>query len=214
VTLPFYEGAHLCEARVRRGSEVAGSLMFIEHEHGFTWLTGTSPPIHDLNASLPITLTRNTVLDYLRFFCRAVHGEQGAFTIFEHGEDLLPLPSAPPDEVAVAEALARPCTIVSEPGDSGRPSGILVDAVVKYSNAIFSARFSVQVKEKESPKKGTGIPGMVEMLDDNPLAANLNVLLEVFKGGIRMLRPQSAEAKALFPPPQPLPTTGTNAATT
>src|SRR5262245_53305079 len=47
-------------------------------------LDGTSTPIHAANELDDLKLTQDTVADYIRFFCFAVHGASGPFIPLEH----------------------------------------------------------------------------------------------------------------------------------
>ncbi len=118
-------------------------------------LNGTSPAIHEVNAHAPIVLTPANVLDYLRFFCFFVRGKDGPFHIVEREDD--PLIPREPQVVRVVSACVRPATFEGW-NDKGH---YRCDAVVYYSNALFFAHFAVQPT------------GMVEMLDDEPIAADL-----------------------------------------
>ena len=133
-------------------------------------LNGTSSPIHEANELAPIHLTSENVLSYLVFFTFFVRGEEGPFHCIEFLDDPLIAEIMSADEEnpdllsarAAVEATIRPLTL-EEIDDQGR---YLCDGVVFYSNAIFAANFAVQPD------------GMVEMLDDEPIAADLPYKLD------------------------------------
>jgi hypothetical protein len=193
--LDFYEAVYLYEARVRRGAECAGYLTFLARAEEYTWLTGTSPPIHELNARLPIRLTTANVLQYLQFFCGAVHAEHGAFTIYDSPERLLPTAAMSRPTRTRARSLAAACTLIDTESAPESASDIFIAAVVKYASGLFKARFRVYAVKTEGSKYG---PGMVEMLEDSALAENLPVLIEVFEGGVRTVRPAALTDKPSF----------------
>ena len=99
-------------------------------------------------------MTEDNVLDYLRFFCFFVRGDEGPFYIAESMDD----PNLPQDMDAttrsVVEGTVRPASYegMNEQGH------FLCSAVVYYSNALFIANFAVQPS------------GMIEMLSDEPIA--------------------------------------------
>ena len=115
-------------------------------------LKGTSPPIHEVNAKVPLKLTEALAPGYLRFFCFFVHGEEGPFHICADTADPL-LPSA---DTGVAEHVEPPRVYGADPNGKFRLS-----ASVFYSNAVFNADFLV------APT------GMIEMLDDRPVIVGL-----------------------------------------
>lgn len=101
-------------------------------------------------------------MEYLRFFCFFVRGEEGPFYIAESMEDP-GMPTEMDDTTrSVIEGTVRPASFegMNEQGH------FLCDAVVFYSNALFIANFAVQPT------------GMIEMLDDEPIAADLPVKID------------------------------------
>lgn len=124
-------------------------------------LNGTSPPLHEVNAKAPIRLSPENVLDYLRFFCFFVHGENGPFHVAEHLDDPL-LPADPMIRKVLAETV-RPARFEGR-NEKGH---YLCNATIYYADALFVADFAVHPG------------GMVEMLDDEPVAADLRGRIEV-----------------------------------
>ncbi|MEZ5815362.1 MAG: hypothetical protein R3E13_11695 [Alphaproteobacteria bacterium] len=160
--LPFYDQVALIRVRDPNWTNPKLNVYYLTDQGNLFRLNGTSPPIHEVNAKAPIKVTEENVLDYLRFFCFFVRGEEGPFYVAETMED----PNMPTemDETtrSVIEGTIRPATFegVNEQGH------YLCDAVVFYSNALFIANFAVQPT------------GMIEMLDDEPIAADLPVRVE------------------------------------
>lgn len=174
--LGFYKDAYLYEARGLIGKKFYGNFTFLVHPDGQTLLNGNSLPIHELNKKRKLDLNEeNNVKEYLRFFCSAVHWKEGAFVIFENKDQLLPLETMQPEDIEKAEKLATPIkTKESETNEADKPW--YMSAMVKYGNAIFETEFKIHRD------------GMVEMLSDKPLAANLDLSVEVFEEGVRNLR--------------------------
>ena len=161
-TLPFYESVALI--RVKDSNWVNKELViyYLTDQGNLFRLNGTSPPIHEVNAKAPIKVNEQNVLEYLRFFCFFVRGEEGPFYIAESMDD----PNMPGgmDETtrSVIEGTIRPASFEGL-NDQGH---YLCDAVVFYSNALFIANFAVQPS------------GMIEMLDDEPIAADLSARID------------------------------------
>jgi hypothetical protein len=125
-------------------------------------LNGTSPPIHEVNGKGFININEGNVLEYLRFFCFFVRGEEGPFLISED----LSNPNLPADmDDATKNAFQNVLRPASFEGKDEK-GNFRCDAVVFYSNALFIANFSVQPG------------GMIEMLDDEPILTDLPIRVE------------------------------------
>ncbi|HBH26977.1 MAG TPA: hypothetical protein DDX54_06205 [Rhodospirillaceae bacterium] len=155
--LPFYEQVVLIRMRDPAWGNPDLTLYHLADEGTPYPLNGTSPPIHEINAKAPIDITEDNVLDYLRFFCYFVRGEEGPFYLAETMDD----PVMPKDMEeatrAVIEGAVRPASYegMNDKGD------FLCDAVVFYSDGLFLANFAVQPG------------GMIEMLSDQRLVEDL-----------------------------------------
>lgn len=172
--LPFYNDAMLYEVVTARGVEHAGSLHFIEHSQGLTFLSGTSPPIHELNANLKIDLRdKPTAQLYLEFFSGAVWGDEGPFRIIHTvGECLEVIPNEFHGELK--EPLNKTVRALWDVAvDTDDEAMWRFCATVSYSNALFVAEFEVFEN------------GMVEMKDDWPVASALPTNRFKFERGLR-----------------------------
>ena len=161
--LPFYERVVLVRVKDPAWTPANLFIYYLTVDGNLYRLNGTSPPIHEVNALAPIKVTEENVLDYLRFFCFFVRGEEGPFLIAEDIDDP-DLPKEMDDQTrSVVEGTIRPCSYegVNEQGY------MLCDGVVFYSNALFIANFAVQPS------------GMIEMLDDEPIAVDLPSKVDV-----------------------------------
>ncbi|MGQ0526621.1 MAG: hypothetical protein ACT4OY_01090 [Alphaproteobacteria bacterium] len=160
--LPFYETVALVRVRDPNWVNRKLNIYYLTDQGNLFRLNGTSPPIHEVNAKAPIRITEENVLDYLRFFCFFVRGEEGPFYVAENMDD----PNMPRDmddtTRSVIEGTVRAPTFegLNEQGH------YLCEAVVFYSNALFIANFAIQPT------------GMIEMLEDEPIAADLPVRID------------------------------------
>ena len=156
-TLPFYESVALIRVKDPNWVNKKMTIYYLTDQGNLFRLNGTSPPIHEVNSKAPIKINEDNVLDYLKFFCFFVRGDEGPFYV---SEDIMD-PNLPQDMDAttksVVEGTIRPASFegMNEQGH------FLCDAVVFYSNALFIANFSVQQS------------GMIEMLNDEPIAGDL-----------------------------------------
>jgi len=160
--LPFYERVVLIRVRDSSWSPKNLNIYYLTLDGSLFRLNGTSPPIHEVNAKAPIKVTEQNVLDYLRFFCFFVRGEEGPFLIAEDMDNPY-LPKNMDDQTRTAiENTIRPASYEGK----NEQGFFLCDGVVFYSNALFIANFAVQPT------------GMIEMLDDDPIATNLTAKVE------------------------------------
>lgn len=160
--LPFYDQVVL--VRVKDPSWAPRNLVvyFLTAQGNLYRLNGTSPPIHEVNAMAPVRITEENVLDYLRFFCFFVRGEEGPFLVAETMDN--PYIPGNMDEKTrtVFQGTLRPATYEGK----NEQGFYLCDAIVFYSNALFIANFAIQPS------------GMIEMLDDDPVAVDLPIKVD------------------------------------
>lgn len=161
-TLPFYETVALIRVKDPNWVNKKMCIYYLTDQGNLFRLNGSSPPIHEVNSKAPVKINENNVLDYLRFFCFYVRGDEGPFYIAEDmSDENLPKDM---DETtrSVISGTIRPASFegMNEQGY------FLCDAVVYYSNALFIANFAIQPS------------GMIEMLNDEPIAGDLNAKVD------------------------------------
>lgn len=185
--------SHLRDEHAKdQASQVSHALVDCYH------LNGTSPPIHEVNAKFGLNFPeirevvedaedhhkRELVLDYLQFFCEFVHGEDGPFYVIHDSCDYIYVrdDTPPADNAAAGQDDSEPESKESSPtanstagykinwhmplppepakftGTEGE--NYRIEACISYARAAFLARFRVQPS------------GMVEMLDDQPVAVD------------------------------------------
>jgi hypothetical protein len=161
--LPFYKNVALVRLRDPNWDPANLNVYYLTHKGELTRLDGTSPPIHMTNAEAPIKVTDDNVLDYLRFFCFFVRGEEGPFLVSET-MDTYGLPQDMDEGTRRAiEGVLRPASYEGKNEDGH----YLCDAIVFYSNALFLSNFAVQPS------------GMIEMMEDDPLVTDLTSRVDV-----------------------------------
>lgn len=155
-SLPFFDHVALLYIRDSRWKPESLSVYFLIDKKGALYrLSGSSEPIHTVNAAVPPILTEHTVRDYIWFFGFFVRGEEGPFLVVEStGDTFFP---KNPDLVKTLQKHIRPIHLTQVNTDGS----FSLDAVVYYSNALFRANFKVHKT------------GVIEMSEDTPLAANL-----------------------------------------
>ena len=161
--LPFYQNVALVRLRDTNWDPSNLCVYYLTHKGELTRLDGTSPPIHMTNAEAPIKVTDDNVLDYLRFFCFFVRGEEGPFLVSET-MDTYGMPQDLDEGTRRAiEGVLRPASYEGK-NDDGH---FLCDAIVYYSNALFLSNFAIQPS------------GMIEMMEDDPLVTDLTSRVDV-----------------------------------
>lgn len=155
--LPFYDQVALVRVKDETWEPSNLVVYYLTSQGKLTRLDGTSPPIHMINAEAPVKVTEENVIDYLRFFCFFVRGEDGPFLIAEDIDDPAMPKGLDAQTQKVIEGTLRPATYEGK-NEQGH---FLCDAIVFYSNALFIANFAVEPT------------GMIQMLDDDPVAADL-----------------------------------------
>lgn len=157
-TLPWYDNAILLRIYDDRWAMPDLVVYYLVHDDNIYRLDGTSPKIHEVNKKAPIKVTEDNVLDYLRFFCFFVRGEEGPFYVLENSDDPFVKAMVISNTVrSVIEGAAAPAEYVGKT-DKGH---FACDVTVYYANALFKAKMEVHPT------------GMIEMLDDEPVAADL-----------------------------------------
>ena len=160
--LPFYDEVAMIRVKDPAWTPRNLFIYYLTHQGKLYWLNGTSPPIHDANEAAPIKITEDNVLDYLRFFCFFVRGEEGPFLIAEDMQDTY-VPKDLDDQTrGVIEDIIRPAAFegINEQGQ------FMCNGVVYYSNALFIANFAVEPD------------GMIHMLDDQAIVGSLPVKID------------------------------------
>jgi hypothetical protein len=158
--LPFYTSIGLVRVNDTAWPSGTGPFWFLAKQGRMFLLDGSSAPIHDANEADPIKISDANSLEYLRFFCYFVHGDEGPFLIVE-SLDHPALDKGKLDESTkkVIEGAIRPAAFEGKTAEGAFEAS----AMVLYGNALFSARFSMTEN------------GMIEMIDDEPVAADLPV---------------------------------------
>lgn len=158
--MPFYTTVALIKVDDKSWAPGTGPFWYLAKQGKMFLLDGTSAPIHDANEADPVKVTEANALDYLKFFCYFVHGDEGPFFVVEQIEHpALDLTKLDGTKRRVIEDALRPAAF-----EGKAASGNLeTSAMILYGNALFAARFSITEN------------GMIEMTDDQPVAADLPI---------------------------------------
>ncbi|MCB9963680.1 MAG: hypothetical protein H6855_06345 [Rhodospirillales bacterium] len=160
-SLPFYNGLAMIRVVDSLWPNKKLRIYYLTEQGNLYRLNGTSPPIHEVNAKGFINVTEENVLEYLRFFCFFVRGEEGPFLISEDIND----PLLPEMDQATRNAFENVLRPASYEGRDEK-GNFRCDAIVFYSNALFIANFSIEPT------------GMIQMLDDEPVLPDIPVRVD------------------------------------
>jgi AAA+ superfamily predicted ATPase len=150
--LPFYQKLELVHVFIAatRSKSPPLSIFALANDKELLVLDGKAAPVHGANRIEELKLKKEEALDYLRFFCFAVRGDDGPFLLFENA-----LPQ-PPDNSPKAAAFNESARKIALETDDAKPP-FTVKARVAYGGAVFKCNFAIQED------------GNVEMLGDEVL---------------------------------------------
>lgn len=161
--LPFYPGenARLVRAKHPDWPAPAYAYWLCDGENLFR-LNGTSPPIHEFNAKQETDFEGISGLQYLKFFCFFVHGDDGPFYILDgRRAAYFPKDLSADDKTRVDACFQSPRRYgVAQDG------AFRISAMIYYANACFVADFLIEVS------------GMVRMQEDWPLIGDLSAVID------------------------------------
>ncbi|MCG8575267.1 MAG: hypothetical protein MI810_10315, partial [Flavobacteriales bacterium] len=151
---PFYRATTLIVATNPAWDSGRLQICYLQRGTDLIRLPGKSPPIHEFNAKFKTKITPRQAQSYLAFFCFFVRGEEGPFLILDR-----PNNAYVPPEIGGSDHMDK-CPPVQLWGTDDR-GYVRASATVFYADALFVADFLIH--------RG----GMVEMVDDQPIAADL-----------------------------------------
>ena len=157
--LPFYAKLRLIWLRATFGRIAVDVFCLWDREAKLLVLDGSSAPVHDANDFEKLALDDATVADYVRLFCFAVRGDEGAFTLLEPGADAeaqsRPFPVSGGRPSPRVTALMKPLALSGRDEEKRH----LVKALVAYDSGVYSAVFAVAGD------------GEITMVSDDPVAS-------------------------------------------
>ncbi len=153
--LPFYRDTLLVEVTNPDWNEGRVRICFLLHADELIRLNGTSPAIHSFNTRIGLKIRKSDALSYLAFFCFFVRGDEGPFFVADRRDSPFI-----PEAVRSADFSdqIRPVRLWGREETTGNWRA---SACVYYSDALFVAHFLIRPG------------GMIEMLADEPVAADL-----------------------------------------
>lgn len=167
--LDFYGSAHLLDIQ-DYSTHPSRKIYAVHHapikenntSHCFTFLDWTNSPIYKLNKKLPVTLSKTSILGYVRFFFHFVSGEHGQFIIVENLEEV-PWREEQPQEAK--RSLSR---FVEPLHEKEIPQGFEVKACMIFKDSLFSCLIDIDrngfVNVREEQFLVEDIPVMEDIL--------------------------------------------------
>jgi hypothetical protein len=177
----FYPGWVLAEIQTAQPDGRRGLCNFLYGTAGGVLLDSTSAPVHRANGSKVLALAApGAAADYLRFFCAAVHGEEGPFRIVESIQEVQArtMEGQGASSIDPADAAeVRPIVITPRDG------GFSAAASLLYGPGLFRAVFAIDAE------------GTIEMLEDTQVSA-LRLRPEEYRGPFRLYPPAERDSTA------------------
>ncbi|GJL72575.1 MAG: hypothetical protein NMNS01_17740 [Nitrosomonas sp.] len=167
--ISWLENTILLRASNESWSDKALRIFFLfgvsgELEGRIFWLDGSREPIHEVNKIDNLSLDKDNVVDYLKFFCFFGRDEEGyPFHVIESCDDFL-IPRQTPESTLNSIRDKVDESVVLSKDSKGN---MIVLAHLYYENSLFYAEFEVSVS------------GKVEMITDNVLLENLEFLKRI-----------------------------------
>jgi len=127
-------------------------------------LNWTNAPVYDLNKKLPIQITGDSVLDYVRFFFTYVKGKHGRFIIVERVDDIDWKEEPPPNARKAVSKFLQPLKILEKQADGS----YLIDTRMIFKNSLFASKVKVDKN------------GFVSIFDEELLIEEMPVLDDIF----------------------------------
>lgn len=161
--VPFYKGYRLLDI-ADYASVPALRRFTLYSKDQFEMLDFTNEPIYMLNQKLPITLSEETVSDYVRFFFTYVRGRHGRFIITEGVDDIQWKEDPPPTARKAIGQMLTPVTL-EKTDESGNYH---LKACMIFKDSLFSSNIKVEPN------------GFVSLSDEELLVEDIPVMDDTF----------------------------------
>lgn len=162
--LSFYPEFKILE--VASFDSIPQKRVFAVYQSGKVTLINWAPDtIYDLNKSIPINLSDSTIIDYVRFFFRFVHGKSGRLKLIETMDDISWKEDLPPAAQRAIRTLIDPVYIE----DRDKKGNYKLKAVMTIKDALLTARILVSSD------------GTVEITNEELLVEEMPVLDDVLE---------------------------------
>lgn len=138
-TLLFYPGATLVRVTDLSWRPHGQTFYFVGLRGQYRRLDGSRRFLQFLNENIPLKLTPQNIIDYLRFYCFFVRTEGRPYLLAEKMEDLgLFDPPLSDDHKTAIAATLHPITLLKQDETSYEMS-----ALVRYSHTLFDCTFVI-----------------------------------------------------------------------
>lgn len=138
--LPFYAGHSLIEIiSPDAHPPVMRALVRKEGTSELTVLNWTNEPVYHLNTRVPIKLTRDTVLAYVRFFFTYIKGTHGRFLIVDNPDEIEWKDEPPPAGRKALAKMIEPLAVLRVDADGTYQ----LQASMVFKDSLFAAKVAV-----------------------------------------------------------------------
>ncbi len=142
--LSFYPGYRLLDITEHKNMTPARRFVILKNgkkpiAEESTIIDFTNLPIYQLNSQVPISITQENIIDYLRFFFSYVRGRHGRFLVVESVDDI-PWREEPPP--AARKAVAKMIHEVQLNG-VGSDGAYQISAQMMFKDSLFKADIAI-----------------------------------------------------------------------
>lgn len=156
--LSFYPDYHFLEIADHTQSPPKVSCV-IYKDNDVTPVTWNNEPIYALNARAPITLSRDNIAEYVKFFFTYVRGKHGRFLIAENVDDIDWREDPPPAARKAIAKMLLPLTIK----ERGADGSYKLSACMMFRDSLFQADITV------SPSGAVELSNEELLVEDMPV---------------------------------------------
>ncbi len=137
--LPFYKNYELYE--LTDLSAIPGARKYAIYKPGdVNVVNWTNQAIYETNEKAPITIDRNNVVEYVKFFFNYVRGRHGRFQIIETIDDIRWQIEPPLQGRKVMQEMLEPVTFVSQDEDGT----FNLEAFMVFKDSLFKTKVHVK----------------------------------------------------------------------
>ena len=160
----FYPGYRLLDIADHAQMPPLRRFALYKSADDFIVLDFTNAPIYALNLKLPIKLTPENAIDYVRFFFTYVRGRHGRFIITEGVDDINWKDDPPPTARNAIGKMLMPVTIEEQ----GADGSFVMRACMVFKDSLFKSTIKCDAK------------GYVALSDEELMVEDIPVLDDTF----------------------------------
>lgn len=138
--LSFYAGYSLIEiVSPDTHPPVMRAMVRKDRTSELTLLNWTNEPVYHLNETVPIALSSDNILSYVRFFFSYIKGKHGRFLIVDNPDEIDWKDEPPPSGRKALAKMIEPLSVLRVDGDGTYQ----IQASMVFKDSLFAAKIAV-----------------------------------------------------------------------